>query len=197
MRLGLTGGIGSGASRAAQRFRELGAKVISADRVGHEVLNWPEIKSELVSAFGNEILEVSGEINRDSLGKLVFTDDHARQILNRVVHPVLLKQVTTLIREAEAVENIVVLDAALIYEWGVQGLFDKVIVVNASRETRLQRLMERDHLTREPALARIDAQMPLTRKVALADYVIENDGTQEELDRQVDEIFGKITLGSG
>jgi dephospho-CoA kinase len=130
------------------------------------------------------------------LGKLIFADDQARQTLNRIIHPALLGRVTTLIKEAEAAGGMVVLDAALIYEWEVQGFFHKIIVVNASLETRLQRIIVRDHLTRDQALTRVEAQMPLLTKVELADYVIENDGTLDELNRQVDEVFTKITIGS-
>jgi dephospho-CoA kinase len=196
MRLGLTGGIGSGASQAARRLGELGAKIVSADSVGHEVLNLPAVVRELTSAFGEEILKASGEVNRVRLGKLIFADDQTRQTLNRIIHPALLGRVKELIKEAEAAGGMVVLDAALIYEWEVQGLFQKIIVVNASLETRLRRIMIRDHLTREQAHARIEAQMPLLDKVALADYIIENDGTLEELYRQVDEVFRKITTES-
>jgi dephospho-CoA kinase len=196
MRIGLTGGIGSGASLVARRLGELGAVIISADEVGHGILALPGVKHDLISAFGEDILDSSGDVNRMRLGKLVFSDDHARESLNRIIQPALLDRVKRLVNEAEAKGRMAVLDAALIYEWGEQEFFHRIIVVNASLETRLSRIASRDNLTRDQALARIEAQILLEKKVELADFVIENEGGLEELYKQVEAVFREITSES-
>jgi dephospho-CoA kinase len=189
MRWGLTGGIGSGTSAAARRFEELGVAVISADQVGHEVLRLPEIQHEILEAFSPKILDANGEINRTRLGEIIFGSEQARKKLNRIVHSPLLDRVMALARAAETQTGIVIVDAALIYEWSMQDFFHKIIVVDASLETRVQRIMDRDKLTRVQALLRIHAQTRLEAKVERADYTIANDGTLEELYRQADEIW--------
>jgi dephospho-CoA kinase len=192
MRLGLTGGIGCGVSEAARRFEELGARVIYADDVGHEVLLMPEVNRELIEALGAQILNASGEIDRKRLGRMIFADEQARKSLNRIVHPLLLDRLAAYARALEAQGEDVVVDAALIYEWGAQGFFHKVVVVSAPVETRLDRVMARDNLTREQTLQRIQTQMPLEKKVERADYVLMNDGPLEELYRQVDEVWQSL-----
>jgi dephospho-CoA kinase len=196
MRVGLTGGIGSGASLVARRLGELGAVIISADEVGHGILALPGVKRDLISAFGEDILDSSGDVNRMRLGKLVFSDNQARESLNRIIQPALLDRVQRLVNEAEAKGRMAVLDAALIYEWGLQEFFHRIIVVNASLEARLSRIASRDNLTRDQALARIEAQIPLERKVELADFVIENEGGLEEIYKQVEAVFREITSES-
>ncbi|RJP76899.1 MAG: dephospho-CoA kinase [Candidatus Zixiibacteriota bacterium] len=192
MRIGLTGGIGSGASEAARRLEQMGIPVISADAVGHDVLLDPLVKRELAAALGNDLFDAAGEVDRAKLGARVFADPEARRILNRLVHPLLLDEVAARAREEEARSGIVVVDAALIYEWGFQGFFQKVIVVDAPMEQRIHRTMARDQLTREQVEQRLAAQWPLEKKAARADVVITNDGTLEELQRKVEEAWKVI-----
>lgn len=195
MRLALTGGIGCGVSLAASRFAELGARIISADEAGHEVLRHPDVVRKLLEIFGSDILNSAHQIDRKYLAGVIFSNEEARKQLNRIVHPALLDLVAQQARAAEAAGEVAIVDAALIYEWSAQGFFHKVIVVNATLENRLQRITERDGLDRDQALARINAQIPLEKKVERADYVIENNGTPEELYRQVEAIWREIMAG--
>ncbi len=179
----------SGASEAARRLEELGVPVIRADAVGHEILQLPDIVRQLREALGDAILTPSGEVDRAILGQRVFSDAEARRALNRIVHPPLLDRLTDLARRTEAATGAVLVDAALIYEWGVAGFFHHIIVVEAPLELRIARAMQRDRLTREQALERIAAQMPLEEKVARADAVIRNAGTVAELEQEIERIW--------
>jgi dephospho-CoA kinase len=189
MRIGLTGGIGCGVSLVAERFSARGIPVVKADDVGRGFLQQAEIKRELLNAFGRDILSPDGEIDRNRLGMLVFSDPENRAILNRIMHPPMIEAIAAETRELEARNGVAAVDAALIYEWGIAGFFHKIIVVQAPLEQRLKRISMRDSLSREEVEQRIAAQMPIEEKCRRADFVIVNDGTRDELARRVDELI--------
>lgn len=192
MRIALTGGVGSGASEAARWLQKKGINVISTDEIGHEILDYPDVKNSLVKRFGGTILDADGNVNRSRLGEIVFSDDAARADLNSLVHPVLLDKLAERVRQDEMESGVVVMDAALIYEWEMQGFFHKVVVVTAPMELRIQRCVQRDNLSRERVLQRIRAQLPLEEKIEKADYVIENDSSIEDLHQRIEEVWSKI-----
>lgn len=192
MRIGLTGGLGSGVSEVAHALEKRDIPVISADKIGHRVLTRPDIKRELSKCFSHQIFDASGEINRKKLGELIFADEAARRDLNRIVHPILLDMLKAEVQQAEAEKGVVVVDAALIFEWGLQGFFHKVIVVDAPLEIRIQRIMKRDGLSREQVEQRIAAQWPLEKKIAAADAVITNHGTLEDVNLELDKVWRGI-----
>lgn len=192
MRIGLTGGVGCGVSEVAHALDNRGIPVISADKIGHQVLTRPDVKRALSECFGHKIFDTSGEIDRKRLGELIFTDKEARQDLNRMVHPVLLDVLKAEVQQREAEYDVIVVDAALIFEWGLQGFFHKVIVVDAPREVRIQRIMKRDGLSRKQVEQRIAAQWPLEKKVAAADITISNHGTLDDLRMMLDEVGDEI-----
>lgn len=193
MRIGLTGGIGCGASEVSRRIQEKGIEVIKADELGHQVLEFQAVKQQLVEHFGNEILDPNESINRGRLGQIVFSDEERRKEFNRIVHPILVDLIADEVRKIEERRGIVVVDAALIYEWKIQSFFHKIITVEAPLQMRIQRLRQRDHFTEEQALQRINAQLPVEKKTAKADFVISNEGTLKELWSKTDAVWDIIS----
>ena len=193
--IGLTGGIASGKSLVTRVLRDLGAHVIDADRIVHDLLsNGQDVHREVAEHFGKDILLPDGTVNRRKLGEIVFNDPVQRAWLNQCIHPRVFEAYQAKVhhlRERRP-EAIVVLDAALLIETGYHKKMDVVIVVSADEEHQVQRLMERDRFDREQAVTRIRSQMPLAEKRKAADHVIENTGTREETERRTREVFAKL-----
>lgn len=196
MRIGVTGGTGAGKTTVCSLYERLGAARVDADRVGHETLEVPKVRDELVAAFGPEVVDENGRIVRRELGRRAFASDAGRETLNRIVWPPLDRLLQEKVRGllAENPDRPVVVDAALILEFGSpERLCDVLVVVTADRETRKRRTMERLGIDAEQAEARMAAQLPDEEKVAAADYVIRNDGTQADLERKAGEVWEAIT----
>ncbi|MFC1901204.1 dephospho-CoA kinase [Chloroflexota bacterium] len=192
--IGLTGGIGSGKSTVAQYLAELGARHIDADKVAHEVFN-PDTEGwrELVSAFGQEIVASSGEIDRKKLGEIVFNNPDALSQLNGIVHPQAYKLAKNRLEAyREQGVDVVVLEVILLFEAGWDHLADEIWVTVVSEETAVKRLKESRGLTEEEILARIHSQTPNEERIKHADVVINNDGTQEEMRAKVKELWEKL-----
>ncbi len=179
--IGLTGGTGSGKSEAARRFAELGFPVIDADAIGHEVIKpGGEAETAVIQAFGPDIVS-EGHIDRSELGDRVFSDPQARKKLNEIVHPCIKTQIRRRIRDlASQGHKTVILDAALIGESGErEPCLDGLILVTCRETTRIERLMKARGLTREAAAQRVRAQTPPDKKLALADWVLDNEDSLE------------------
>lgn len=198
--VGITGGIACGKTTVSELLTEKGAIPINADEIGHQLLKSDSLViDELIDAFGQEILEESGDVSRKKLGAIVFNDKSARERLNAIMHPVIIQRSRSHARQL-VMENpscVVLLDAPLLIEAGAYDSVDLIVVVTASPETQLQRTLERSlsqnrPLTESEAKARIDSQMPVSEKVKFADVVIENEGTLEELKEQVDALWEKL-----
>jgi len=198
--VGITGGIACGKTTVSELLADKGAIPINADEIGHQLLkaDSPVIR-ELVDAFGREILEESGDVSRKKLGAIVFQDKSARERLNAILHPLIIQRSRSRARQLvmEDPSCVVLLDAPLLIEAGAYDSVDLIVVVIASPETQLQRILERSHaqnrpLTENEAQARIDSQMPISEKVKYADVVIENDGTPEELYEKVDQLWDQL-----
>ncbi|MGE5508181.1 MAG: dephospho-CoA kinase [Chitinophagales bacterium] len=195
MRLGLTGGLGSGKSLVSRMLGELGAAVVDADELAREaVVPLTPAWQAIVDRFGRRFLLPGGALDRRLLGQLVFSDPEARRDLEAIVHP----EVRRLMDERaqrleEAGAPVVVLDIPLLFEAGLTGEVDKIAVVYAPPETQLARVMARDGLTEEEARRRIAAQWPLSVKAPLADYVIDNSGDREATRMQVQRLWEEIT----
>jgi dephospho-CoA kinase len=192
--IGLTGGVASGKTTAARMFQELGAMIIDADRVGHELLfKSSPVYPEIVRRFGKGILDPSGEISRARLGALVFGDPKKLRELNALVHPLIIERVEKTASEfSERNPHAVVLvDAALIFEAGIGGRFKKVIVTWCRPELQIERLMAKG-LTREESVQRISSQMAVEEKRRRADFEIDSSGTLERTRAQVEEIYSKL-----
>lgn len=191
--LGVTGNIGSGKSLVAELLSEKGCALVDADRVAHALYaSDPALVQELARQFGEDILKSSGALDRERLGAHVFGDPLALETLNRIVHPHLLAALREQLVSSRRVMNRVVLDAALIVEWGLRPELSHLILVTAPEPLRLERLMARTGMPRAAAEARLRAQMPEEEKRAFADFVIENDGTEEELRGKVDAVWERI-----
>jgi dephospho-CoA kinase len=200
--VGLTGGIASGKSTVARMLTELGAIVIDADAIVHE-LQAPgsPLLAEIIEAFGPQILPADGALARPALGALVFSDAEARERLGSIVHP---KVGAEMLRRIAAARSsgaaLIVLDIPLLFEGRARGTgsaaqfaLDATILATVPEEAQVERQMERDGCDREEALRRIRAQLPLEEKQRLADYVIDNSGSRAETERQVREVVAALT----
>jgi dephospho-CoA kinase len=191
LRVGLTGGIASGKSTVAGLLARAGAQVIDADGLAHGLMEpGGATHGPIVERFGRDLLDREGRIDRERLGRLVFADRKAREALNAIVHPLVRQEIERRIGLSPG--PIVVVDAALLVETGSYRDFDRLIVVRCSPETQRRRLRERDGLTEAEARARLDAQADVDRKVAVADYVIDTDGTLEQTRQQTERVHADL-----
>jgi dephospho-CoA kinase len=183
--IGLTGGAGSGKSRVAAMLRRRGARVVDADRLGHRLLRRTSpCYNKIVKNFGRGILGKGGAIDRGRLGELVFSVPGKRRTLNCIVHPALVRTVRQRISKlSKAGAKPIVLDAALLADWGLHREMDRVVMVDAPVRLRLRRL-EAKGVPRERAKGIMAAQMPSARLKRLADEVIENSGTVALLEKR-------------
>ncbi len=191
----LTGGIGSGKSVVASFFGEFGAKVIDADRIAHELLKpQSEAWKAIVEHFGNFVLNEDGTINRKRLGNIVFNDPEELQFLNKIMHPAISKRIQELINFYKSTgAPYIVIDAPLVLEAGKGSPDNPIVVVICNDELRIQRVMERDSISRDEVVRRIQSQMPQEEKAKLADYIIDNSGSLEETKKRAWEVWKKIT----
>jgi dephospho-CoA kinase len=196
---GLTGGIASGKSAVSARLRERGVPVIDADVLAREVvLPGTEGHREVAEAFGKEVIAKDGTIDRKALGTLIFADDTKRRRLVAITHPRIGALTARRAEELAAKgERIACYDAALLVENSVQDSFRPLVVVAAPEELQVARIVARDGVSEDGARARVRAQMPLEKKIAVADYVIHNTGTLEELAKKTDEVLEKIVVECG
>lgn len=198
LKVGLTGGIGSGKTTAAARFASLGARVYHADEISRRALDPGAVcYDRVVSAFGQEILNEDQSINRRKLGEIVFNDHAKRTLLNDIIHPYVIHELFSRAEQdlANDPAGIAVFEVPLLFESGMHERMDHNIVVTSTEENRVRRVMERDNLSREQVISRMRAQMPEEEKLLLADAVLENNGTEAELIAQVDQLFDKLTAG--
>jgi len=196
--VGLTGGIGSGKSTVAAMFGQLGAVVIDADRVAHD-LHAPgqPLFQAIVSAFGHGIEDDEGRVDRRKLGAIVFGDAKARATLEEILHPAIIAECERRIQHAAASwATVCLLDAALLIESGRHARFDKMILVEASEAVQLERLMTRMGIGRDEAMQRIRSQMPSEEKRRHAHFVIENSGGLEETAHQVGAVWEQLRVHS-
>lgn len=193
--IGLTGGIASGKSTVSTLLKNLGAVIIDADEISRKVMKKnTKVFNEVVKYFGDNILDKDGNIDRQKLGQIVFSNVDDLKILNDITHPAIINEIKkNLLILSKKKEPIVVIDAALLLESGLDNLTDKIWLVKASEETQLKRLMRRDNLDERQAINRIKSQMPLKEKLKYADKIIDNDGNIEYTKKQVDNFWKELT----
>lgn len=187
--VGLTGGIGSGKSAVADRLASHGALIIDADKLARSVVEpGTDGLAAVVAAFGPEVLDRSGTLDRGAVARRVFGDNETRQRLEGIVHPLVRQRTAEMVAAAPA-GSVVVNDVPLLVETGRAGAYDLVIVVVAAIDVRIDRLRRHRGMTADEARARIAAQATDEQRRAVADIVIANEGTLEELAREVDQVW--------
>ena len=189
--IGLTGGIGTGKSEAARHMVSLGAVLIDADVVGHEAYRpHAEAWERVVDAFGEGILQPNGEIDRRSLGAIVFSDPEQLARLNGIMHPLMARMVQEKIEEFQTEgADVAVVEAALLFEAGWDSLVQEVWVTDASEEAVIHRLEQRNGMSEEEARKRLASQMSRSERLERADYVIDNSGGLAEMRQAIDELW--------
>ena len=196
--IGLTGSFGTGKSTVARMFKELGARVLDADTIAHNLIrpgrdSWRKI----VHWFGTDILNRNQSINRDKLAKIVFRKRQDLRKLERIIHPLVIREIAGRLRKIEnsRKDEIVVIDAPLLIEAGLAKKVDTLIVVKLNRTEQIARSLKQKGISRAQILKRIRSQLPLSKKIAIADYVVDNNGRKNDTRRQVKKIWEEIKNG--
>ena len=190
--VGLTGGVASGKSVVSQVWKEEGAYLIDADRIAREVVKprTPAWKA-LVKAFGKEILQEDGSIHRKKLATRVFSNPVERELLNRILHPRIKKEIDRRIKGIgqKGPKAIVVIDAALLVETGYYRDVDKVVVVTSTKKQQIERLRRREQMAQEMARGIVDSQISGEERIKVADIIIRNEGSRKKTERKAKEVF--------
>lgn len=195
MNIGLTGGIATGKSTVSSMLIRKGALLVDADIIAREVmLPGHPVLAEVAAHFGQDVIMADGQLDRKKLGEIIFNDPKERLVLNELTHPAIRREIRRQMAEYETAypQRLVVVDIPLLYESELQSLFEKIMVVYVSREKQLQRLMERERISEERAVARLKSQMDIEQKKRMADYVIDNSGTLTETYQQVDKLWNRL-----
>lgn len=190
MLIGVTGNTGTGKTVISELYKELGARVISCDELGWEVLKEPHIIEQIKENF-EEAVE-GGKVNREKLGAVVFDNKKKLEELNNIVHPELLKKLKKEIKLPK--EKIVVVDGALIFEWEIENWFDYIVLLTSTLEDKRKRLKSQG-LSEEIITGRLNSQGDSSLYIKYSDFVIENDGTPESLKNNAKWVWDKITRG--
>ena len=197
LKVGLTGSIAVGKSFVCEVFRELGVFVLDADQVARDVVKPGTVGLQRIKkAFGSEVINHDGKLDRARLGAIVFADEEKRLILNSIVHPLVFEVQNEWLNECEAKDpnGIAIVDAALMIEAGGYRRFDKLIVVWCEADIQLERLILRDDLSPKDALARIASQMPQKEKKRYADFLIDTSNGFEDTREQVNRVFRQLRV---
>lgn len=191
--IGLTGGIACGKSTVVKQFRKLGAKIIDADKIAHKVIKQKSVIRKIVKYFGKEIL-LQNKINRKKLAKIIFSNRKKHHQLEKIMHPIIITKITKLLHSIATShkEQLIVLDAPLLFEAKITYLVDKIVVVWVPQKIQIQRLMKRDNLTRKEALQRLKYQLPLSIKKARADFLVDASKPLNMVQQRVSSIFAKM-----
>ena len=193
IKVGLTGGIGTGKSLVSDILNKLGAHVISGDALGHEAyLPGTNGFGQVVGAFGEEIVGDDGFVDRKKLGPIVFSDPANLDLLNSIMHPLIYEMIKDRMKDVSGVP-LVVVEAAVLIEANWQDLFDEIWVVTSDQEIVISRLAERNNLSRNDAISRIQSQMSQDERITHAHVEIDNSGTISDLEKTVKDIWNNKT----
>ena len=200
MIIGLTGGIGTGKSTVSRKLRERGYPVIDLDVISREVIEYPEVIDELVRNFGIEILEsqnnISGKksISRNKLRQTVFKEEKKVSVLNSIMHPPIVEEMRRQVENFKKNYKTVFVEVQLLFEAKLEKEFDLTVLVYADKKTQLERVLKRDGRKEEEVQQIINAQMDMTEKRRLSNYIIENNGDSEMLDLEIEKIIKKLKI---
>ena len=197
MVIGLTGGIGTGKSTVSQILKDRGFSVIDLDVISHEVIEFSSVVEKIVQNFGREVLDEDEAgnctISREKLGKIIFANKEKRLALNSIMHPEILKVMHKKILECKSEKNkIIFVEVQLLFEVQWEKEFDYILLVAAKRDMQVRRVLERDKRSEEEAWNIINSQMSLDEKREKSDFVIENDGNMDDLNKKVDKFLKNL-----
>lgn len=187
MVLGVTGSIGAGKSTVCNIFREKNIPVIDADKIGHEVLTYEEVKKQLFEKFGN-VFDSENNVDREKLSKLVFKDKDNLSILNNITHPIIKNKIKEEIQTLSKDNSFIVCEIPLLFECGWEDLVDKTLLVYISKEETVKRLIKRG-MTEKDALLRFNSQMSIEKKQEKSDFLLINEENLQKLAFKVAELF--------
>ena len=194
--IGLTGGIGTGKSTVSQILKEKKFPVIDLDIISHEVIKFPKVVEKIVENFGKEVLEYNNTgnwiVSREKLGRVIFGNRKKRLILNSVMHPEILRIMREKILECKKENKIIFVEVQLLFEVQWEKEFDYILLVAAKRDMQVRRVLERDKRSEEEAWNIINSQMSLDEKREKSDFVIENDGNMDDLNKKVDKFLKSL-----
>ena len=195
LKIGLTGGIGSGKSEVSNFLQSWGAYIFDADKESKNIINNNlEAQKEIIKEFGSDVIDPNQTINRQKLAKIAFQDEFHQQTLNAIIHPYVFKKINNSFEKIkiENNHNCFVVDAALIYESGADTHMDYVIVVSSLISHRTERVMSINNITREDFLKRVSLQWPEEDKENMADYIIQNNSDLESLEKEAKKVFDTL-----
>jgi dephospho-CoA kinase len=195
LKIGLTGGIGTGKSYVSALFKEWGAYIFDADVVAKDIINNNDTaQSELIAEFGTDVLGADNKIDKKKLARIAFSDEDHQLRLNIIIHPYVFNEIDATFDKvlADGNHEVFVVDAALIYESGADTHMDYVIVVTSHLRIRTERVMTRGGLTLDEFLQRVELQWPDEDKVHMADFVIHNNSTEEHLAAEAKKIYNRL-----
>ncbi len=191
--VGLTGGMGAGKSTVARMFEQRGAVVIDADILARQaILPGTPGYTKVTELFGPDVIAPDGEIDRQALARRVFSDHEARVALESITHPEVFRLLSEALEDYSGTDRIVIFDVPLLIESGFQDACDAIVVVTASEQTQVARVVRERGMSEDAARARLGAQARTEEKERVADFVIRNDGTTEDLERSVDAVWAKL-----
>lgn len=192
MILGLTGGIGTGKSTVANMLKKKGIPVVDTDLISREVIEYPEIIEKIKLEISNEVFDFNNKLDREKMSEIVFENQEKLKKLNKIMHPEILKKMWLEVEKLKKNHKIIVLDIPLLFEINMEKEVDKILLIYASKEIQLKRIMERDCRSREEAIKIINSQIPLYKKREKSDYIIQNNDSLENLEKKLEKILEKL-----
>ena len=191
MIVGLTGGIGSGKSSAAKFFIELGIDVIDADKVSNNILDFNiKAKNEFIDSFGKEFLDTNNNIDRDLLRSIIFKDEHKKSLLESIIHPLVREEILKFIENSKSIYKIIMVP--LIFETKSESFYDKIVVVDCEEELQINRASKRDKKSTDHIINIIKAQASRQERNSIADIIIMNNDSLEDLKKEVTKAHQKL-----
>jgi dephospho-CoA kinase len=193
IKIAVTGGAGSGKSTVCKILEKLNVMVFSADRIARDVVQKDTAAyHKIIEYFGKQVIEKDGLLNRSLLRKIITTDHHERKILEKIVHPEIILLMKKILFEAEKSNQNIAIEVPLLFELELENLFDLTIMVYSSKEHKIKRLEKRDNVTRQNALDLIKLQMSDQEKIKRSHFLIQNNDSKEQLEKNVKKLYEKI-----
>ncbi len=195
LKVALTGGIGSGKSEVSSLFSKLGAFIFDADSIAKEILDKNKTaQKELILEFGSDVISAKGIIDKKKLSRIAFQNEFNQLKLNTIIHPYVFKRIDLCFKNIleKGKHEIFIVDAALIYESGADTHMDYVIVVTSHLKVRTERVMKRGDLSRDEFLKRVELQWPEKDKIEMADFIIYNNESKDELQKEAKKVYNKL-----